>query len=57
MALSIQLFVNGKWHDAANIEFSSSALNGNVTMAYNSEFIMAIPSYGQRDQWACTLND
>jgi serine/threonine-protein kinase HipA len=56
MALSIQLFVNGKWHDAANIEFSSSALNGNVTMAYNSEFIMAVPSYGQRDQWACTLN-
>lgn len=56
MALSIQLFVNEQWHDAASIEFSSAALNGIVTLTYNSEFIMVVPSYGQRDQWACTLN-
>lgn len=56
MVLSIQLFVNGKWHDAANIQFSEQALNGAVTLAYNSEFIIAVPTYGKRDLWACSLN-
>jgi serine/threonine-protein kinase HipA len=35
---------------------NEAALKGNVTLAYHSEFIAAVPSYGQRAQWACTLN-
>lgn len=56
MVLSIQLFVNGKWHDAADIQFSGLAPNSAVTLAYNFEFIKAVPAYGLRDHWACSIN-
>lgn len=56
MELSIQLFANEKWHDAADIQFSDLALNGAVTLAYNFEFIKVVPAYGQRDRWACSIN-
>jgi serine/threonine-protein kinase HipA len=52
----VQLFVNGRWYDAADLCFTGDGLDGKVSLAYTSDFIQAVPAFGKRDQWACTLN-
>lgn len=54
--INLQLFVQGNWHDAAEIQFPSKGLDGEVTLAYTDEFIKAVPAFGSLDQWACSLN-
>lgn len=56
MKINMQLFVEGHWHDAAEIQFSSKGLDGEVTLAYTDEFIKTVPEFGLLDQWACSLN-
>ncbi len=55
-SLGLQLFVEGRWYDAANLHFSADNLNGKVSLAYTNDFIRAVPAFGKRDQWACSLN-
>jgi serine/threonine-protein kinase HipA len=55
-AIGVQLFANGRWYDAADFHFAADGLSGKVSLAYTHEFIKAVPAFGKRDQWACSLN-
>ena len=54
--VTLQLFNQGKWWDAATLSFAGNKLSATAALSYYSEYIAAVASYEVKDCWACTLN-
>lgn len=54
--VTLQLFNEGKWWDAANISFAGEQMASGVTLAYLPQYIKDVRSYGMTDCWACSVN-
>lgn len=54
--LTLQLYNQGNWLDAAQILFSDSALHAPVELVYLNEYLCESPDYDRCDNWACSVN-
>lgn len=54
--VTLQLFNQGKWWDAATLNFAGEQLSSNVTLSYSQDYITDVASYELRDCWACSVN-
>ncbi|WP_105213115.1 HipA domain-containing protein [Pseudoalteromonas sp. T1lg22] len=54
--ITLQLFNQGKWWDAATLSFAGEQLNSPVSLSYLPEYVVAAASYEVKDCWACTVN-
>lgn len=54
--VTLQLFNQGKWWDAAVLSFSDEKLSANCSLSYLREYIQAAASYDAIDCWACSVN-
>ncbi|MDT0593305.1 HipA domain-containing protein [Glaciecola petra] len=54
--VTLQLFNQGKWWDAATLSFSDEKLSSTCSLSYFPEYIKAVASYDVKDCWACSVN-
>ena len=54
--VTLQLFNQGRWWDAASLTFSGEQMNSAVTLSYLPSYIQQILSYDRKDCWACSVN-
>ena len=54
--VTLQLFTQGQWHDAAELQFAGDALNAEVKLAYFFDYIEKIKGYEAKDNSACSVN-
>ncbi|WP_395339965.1 type II toxin-antitoxin system HipA family toxin [Ningiella sp. W23] len=54
--LSLQLYNNAQWHDAAEVCFYDTDAAGRVTISYTHAYLANCPSYDAIDCWACSVN-
>lgn len=54
--VTLQLFNQGKWWDAAELSFSGDTMSSPVTLSYLNHYIRQILGYERRDCWACSVN-
>tara|TARA_R100001443_G_scaffold78447_1_gene85755 strand:+ start:17065 stop:18396 length:1332 start_codon:yes stop_codon:yes gene_type:complete len=54
--ITLQLFNQGQWRDAAEISFVANEMSSNVTLGYLPEYINEVTQYDVIDCWACTVN-
>lgn len=55
-SVTLQLFNQGKWWDAAILNFAGAQLSSAVSLSYFPEYIGAVEQYEAKDCWACTVN-
>jgi len=54
--VTLQLFNQGRWWDAAELSFGGDQMNSPVTLSYLPDYIRYAPRYDLRDCWACSVN-
>lgn len=54
--ITLQLFNQHKWWDAAELIFAGENMNDGVTLAYLPHYVRDVLSYDARDCWACSVN-
>lgn len=54
--VTLQLFNQGQWRDAATLSFSDERLSASCSLCYEPEYIATVASYENKDCWACTVN-
>ena len=54
--ITLQLFNEGKWWDAASLNFAGEQMAAGVTLSYLPQYIKDTPNYGTADCWACSVN-
>lgn len=54
--VTLQLFNQGQWWDAATLCFSDERLNASCSLYYEHEYIAKVASYEVKDCWACSVN-
>lgn len=54
--VTLQLFNQGQWWDAATLSFSDERLSASCSLCYEPEYIAAAATYDIRDCWACSVN-
>jgi serine/threonine-protein kinase HipA len=54
--LTLQLFNQGQWWNAATLSFSGDQLSASCSLCYEPEYIAAVANYDLKDCWACTVN-
>ncbi|WP_143870684.1 HipA domain-containing protein [Catenovulum sediminis] len=55
-AVTLQLFNQGQWWDAATLSFSDERLSASCLLYYEPEYIAMVANYEVKDCWACTVN-
>lgn len=54
--VTLQLFNQGQWWDAATLSFSGEQLSASCSLCYELEYISAVATYDTKDCWACSVN-
>ena len=54
--VTLQLFNQGQWWDAATLCFSDERINASCSLYYEHEYIVKVASYEVKDCWACSVN-
>lgn len=54
--VTLQLFNQGKWWDAAELSFTYEQVSSSVTLSYYPDYIASVASYEIKDCWACSIN-
>lgn len=54
--VTLQLFNQGRWWDAAELSFAGDKMNSPVTLSYLPDYIRHVTRYDLRDCWACSVN-
>ena len=54
--VTLQLFNQGQWWDAATLSFSDERLSASCSLYYAHEYIAKVASYEVKDCWACSVN-
>lgn len=54
--VTLQLFTQGQWHDAAELNFAENALNATVLLDYCFDYIVKSEKYEAKDNSACSVN-
>lgn len=54
--VTLQLFNQGQWWDAATLSFSDERLSASCSLYYKHDYITKVASYEVKDCWACSVN-
>lgn len=54
--VTLQLFTQGHWHDAAELQFADNTFNAEVKLAYFFDYIAQVNEYQAKDNNACSVN-
>ncbi|MGQ8366437.1 HipA domain-containing protein [Glaciecola sp. 1036] len=54
--VTLQLFNQGKWWDAATLSFSDEKLSASCSLCYEPDYIAEVATYDIKDCWACSVN-